>query len=130
MITTPLVRSFCTGLLAVGLLFPFGLTLTARQAPRGAKPAAVDAQAIYKQQCMVCHGADGKGTLPGVGSFPEGEWLHGSREQDIAKVIRDGAPGTTMMAFKSRLKPEEIEALARFVRGFDKKLKPEKPASK
>ena len=98
----------------------------AKPASQAAKPGSVDAAAIYKQRCQVCHGPDGKGVLPGVASFPGGEWKHGSRVQDIEKVIRDGVPATTMMAFKGLLKPDEIEALAQYVRSFDKKLKPER----
>lgn len=99
----------------------------AKPASKTAKPGSVNAEAIYKQRCQICHGPDGKGVLPGVASFPGGEWKHGSRVQDIDKVIRDGVPGTTMTAFKGVLKPEEIEALAHYVRSFDKKLKPERP---
>jgi len=105
----------------------------AAQAPKPAKPAAqaakpgtVNAEAIYKQRCQICHGPDGAGVLPGVASFPGGEWKHGSRVQDIDKVIRDGVPATTMTPFKGVLKPEEIAALAHYVRSFDKKLKPER----
>jgi len=128
-----LVRVVVIGSLAVGLLShglaPARADQSAPPAKQGAKPGAkpgVDVQAIYKEQCAICHGVDGKGKLPGVASFPDGDWEHGSRLQDIAKVIREGVPGTTMMAFKGRLKPEEIDALARHVRSFDKTLKPEK----
>ena len=31
-----------------------------------------------------------------------------------------------MLSFKAQLSPEEIDALARFVRAFDKTLKPER----
>jgi mono/diheme cytochrome c family protein len=103
-----------------------GAEKPAQPAAKAEKPGAVDAEAIYKQRCQICHGPDGKGVLPGVASFPGGEWKHGSRVQDIDKVIRDGVPATTMTPFKGLLKPEEIEALAHYVRSFDKKLKPER----
>ena len=35
-----------------------------------------------------------------------------------------------MLPFKAQLTAEEIAGLARFVRAFDKTLKPEKPAKK
>ena len=35
-----------------------------------------------------------------------------------------------MLGFKAQLSADEIDALARYVRSFDKTLKPEKPAKK
>ena len=49
-----------------------------------------------------------------------------SKVADIIKTIEEGSPGTAMLSFKAQLSPEEIDALARFVRAFDKTLKPEK----
>ena len=53
-----------------------------------------------------------------------------SKVADITKVIEEGVPGTAMLSFKAQLTPEEIDGLARYVRSFDKSLKPEKPAKK
>ena len=111
--------------LVLSFLPSAGAVQAQKPVAKGPAQPALDVQAIYKQQCQACHGPDGRGQLPGVASFPDGEWQHGSREQDIVKVIREGVPGTTMVGFKSRLKPEQIDALARYVRSFDKKLKPE-----
>ena len=141
--SSSLVRQALAASVALALFAMYGQVAAVGQPPRPAKPAAqapkpakpasqpakpgsVDAEAIYKQRCQICHGPDGKGALPGVASFPGGEWKHGSRVQDIEKVIREGVPATTMVAFEGLLKPEEIEALAQYVRSFDKKLKPER----
>ena len=51
----------------------------------------------------------------------------GSSVADIVKVITDGVPGKAMVSFKAQLSEEQIEALAAYVRAFDKTLKPEKP---
>jgi mono/diheme cytochrome c family protein len=75
--------------------------------------------AVYKAKCQVCHMADGNSPLEQL-NFSDGKWIHGDRIEDLAKVIGEGAPGTAMLPFKSQLTPEEIQALARYVRSFDK----------
>jgi mono/diheme cytochrome c family protein len=84
---------------------------------------------LYKTKCQACHLADGNAPMKEM-NFADGEWKHGSKVADIVKVIEEGAPGTAMLSFKAQLTPEEIDALARYVRTFDKTLKPEKPPAK
>ena len=81
---------------------------------------------LYKAKCLACHLADGNSPVPDM-NFVNGNWKHGTKVADMVKVITEGVPGTAMVSFKEQLSPEEIEALARYVRTFDKKLKPEKP---
>src|SRR2546427_3293269 len=73
---------------------------------------------LYKAKCQQCHMADGNSPLEPL-NFADGKWIHGDKVEDIAKVISEGAPGTAMLPFKSQLTPEEIQALARYVRSFD-----------
>ena len=75
--------------------------------------------ALYKAKCQQCHMADGNSPLEPL-NFADAKWIHGDKVEDIAKIIAEGAPGTAMLPFKSQLTPEEIEALARYVRSFDK----------
>lgn len=82
---------------------------------------------LYKVKCMACHMIDGNAPLPEM-NFVNGVWKFGTKVADMVKVIKEGIPGTAMVAFGEQLSPEEIEALARYVRSFDKKLKPEKAA--
>ncbi len=86
----------------------------------GADP--VDAAAIYKARCAMCHGPKGDSKLPGM-SFTDGVWKHGTDLKSVSAVIKDGVPGTAMLPFKSKLNDAEVEALARFVRAFDPRLK-------
>jgi mono/diheme cytochrome c family protein len=79
--------------------------------------------ALYKAKCQQCHMADGNSPLEPL-NFVDGKWTHGSSIEEITKVITDGAPGTAMLSFKAQFTPEEIEGLARYVRTFDKTLKP------
>ena len=73
---------------------------------------------LYKAKCQQCHMADGNSPLEPL-NFSDGKWIHGDKIEDIAKIISEGAPGTAMLPFKSQLTPEEIQALARYVRSFD-----------
>jgi len=75
--------------------------------------------ALYKAKCQQCHMADGNSPLEPL-NFADAKWTHGDKVEDIAKIISEGAPGTAMLPFKSQLTPEEIQALARYVRSFDK----------
>ena len=93
------------------------LAVTAHgQAPK------VDAAALYKQHCVLCHGANGNSALPNA-SFNDGKWVHGSSLQEVQNTITNGVKGTVMVGFAAKLKPAEIEALAKHVRAFDPKLK-------
>lgn len=89
-----------------------------------ASTAAADAKAAetYKMKCAMCHAADGNSPLPNM-SFTDGVWKHGTTVKEMVTTISNGVPGTAMMPFKTQFTPEEIEALARHVRRFDKKLK-------
>jgi cytochrome c oxidase cbb3-type subunit 3 len=93
------------------------------------RAAALDDAAtleLYKAKCLACHLADGNAPMKEM-NLSDAEWKHGSKVADIIKTIEEGSPGTAMLSFKAQLSPEEIDALARFVRAFDKTLKPEKP---
>jgi mono/diheme cytochrome c family protein len=88
----------------------------------GQKAAAkVDAVELYKTNCQACHGPDGNSVLQPL-SFTDPEWKHGTRLQDIVKVITEGVEMTPMLPFKEKLSKAEILALAKLVRSYDKSL--------
>lgn len=95
--------------------------LAAAAAIRG-RAAEVDAAAVYKARCAMCHGPKGDSKLPGM-SFTDGVWKHGTDLKSVSAVIKEGVPGTAMLPFKSKLNDAEVEALAKYVRAFDPKLK-------
>ena len=92
-----------------------------------AQEASEETKDNYKTKCAACHLADGKGAMPEM-NLTDSKWEHGSSVADIVKVISEGVPGKAMVSFKAQLSDEQIEALAVYVRTFDKTLKPEKPA--
>jgi mono/diheme cytochrome c family protein len=53
---------------------------------------AADGEALYKTKCLMCHGADGKGTAMGP-AFKGSEFIKSSSDQAIAEVILKGREG-------------------------------------
>lgn len=80
---------------------------------------------LYRAKCQQCHMADGNSPLEAM-NFADGKWTHGSKPAEVARVISEGVAGTAMLAFKAQLSPEQVTALAAYVRAFDKSLKAEK----
>lgn len=116
------MRATSTSSLTFGLVAAAtALTLTTVFVSRPAAQA-VDAAALYKKHCVICHGATGTSPLPNA-AFADGVWKHGSSVDEVKKTIVEGVKGTVMQPFAAKLKPEEIDALAKHVRAFDKKLK-------
>jgi cytochrome c oxidase cbb3-type subunit 3 len=77
---------------------------------------------LYRSKCQPCHLADGNSPLEPM-NFSDSKWTHGSKPEEVAKVITDGVPTTAMLPFKAQLTPAEIADLAAYVRSFDKSLK-------
>jgi mono/diheme cytochrome c family protein len=62
---------------------------------------------LYKTNCSMCHGADGKGDGPAGASlnpkprnFVEGKWKFGGDRLGLFKVLQTGSPGTSMQSYK------------------------------
>ncbi|HEX4950364.1 MAG TPA: PQQ-dependent dehydrogenase, methanol/ethanol family [Blastocatellia bacterium] len=74
---------------------------------------------LFAQNCSACHGDTGKG---GRGSdLTSGQWKHGSTDDDIARNIIKGIPGTQMPAFPlSEAEARKIVAFLRTLSGSAK----------
>jgi cytochrome c oxidase cbb3-type subunit 3 len=72
-------------------------------------------KAIFTQNCVVCHGENGKGNRDlGVPDLTDAIWLYGSDKATIAEGIWNGRAGM-MPAWAGRLDETTIKALAVFV---------------
>ena len=77
---------------------------------------------LYAQNCVVCHGERGQGSIHPVGgpvpprdlASPQAR-AELSRERMLASVT-NGRPGTGMAPFGGRLPPQDIEAVVDYVR--------------
>jgi len=88
----------------------------------------IDAKKIFDSRCSLCHGVDGTGSGPAGASlkppptnFTTADYWKSATPEHVKSVIISGKPGTAMVPFGAVLKPDEIEALAKYVRGFGPK---------
>lgn len=72
------------------------------------------ANRLYQMSCASCHGADMDGGLGG--SLVDDVWNHGSSDEDIARVIREGIPDMGMQAYAEVFSEEQIRSLVILIR--------------
>jgi len=106
-------RSKCC-LVAVGLL-------VSSLAFHAAVPAT-DGAAVFKNNCMMCHGADGKG-FPALKTpdFTSPKWQASAKDKVIREVIKNGKKGTAMQGFADKLNDLQISAVITYIRSLKKK---------
>jgi putative heme-binding domain-containing protein len=91
--------------------------------PKGAGPrppeqqaALEEGQALFRGLCSGCHGGAGRG---GKGpDLTDDRWIHGGTDEDIARVIRNGVPNTTMKKLGEALKEEQIRKVILYIRSL------------
>lgn len=77
---------------------------------------------VFSQTCFACHGANGKGALPGVSDFSAADGPLAKTDDELATSIRDGVatPGAALsMPAKGgnpALSEEEIRAVLAYIR--------------
>lgn len=108
-----------------GLLCSFLLSLSVSSA------VAADVNELYKQHCVKCHGAEGKGDGEQLKKV-KAKAVDWTNKAEMAKLTDQylfdiiwsggGAAGKSkvMPAYKAKLKEEEAKALATFARSFGK----------
>jgi len=130
--------------LTAGLILA-GAGLAAAQSPLASsstlilQPAA--GEAIYQQRCEICHGTEGDGSGPAAANmdprprdFRRGWYKVRSTttgqlptDADLVQIIAEGMPGTTMPAWGAILTPEELQAVADYIKGFSRRFERETP---
>lgn len=82
-------------------------------------PEAVAAgEAIYTQNCAMCHGVELEG---GIGTaLNDTEWIHGNDSEDVIRIITEGVPEKGMLTWGPILGPEKINQVTAYV--LDKNL--------
>jgi putative heme-binding domain-containing protein len=119
-------RAFASSLLFVVLVsvcFVYSVVSSAgaREQPRKAltpkdQAALEEGQALFRGLCSGCHGGAGRG---GKGpDLTDNRWIHGDKDEDIARVIREGVPKTTMKRLGESLKDEQIAKLILYIRSL------------
>lgn len=94
-----------------------------------AAPAA-EARKYFKQNCEMCHGADGKGDGPGAANlspkpqdYTDPKWQAKVKDSEIKKAILEGGRAVGKSAIMPSHpdlddKPKVVDALVKIVRGF------------
>ncbi|MCC7253849.1 cytochrome-c oxidase, cbb3-type subunit III [Hyphomicrobium sp.] len=83
----------------------------------GDAPAAERGKAIFAEQCVACHGEEGKGMAElGAPNLTDAIWLYGGGKADVEETIRTGRTGVGVMpAWDGKLDPVTIKMLAIYV---------------
>ena len=77
--------------------------------------AAERGKKVFAEQCVACHGEDGKGNLElGAPNLTDAIWLYGAKKAEVEKSIQTGRGGS-MPAWAGRLDPVTIKSLALYV---------------
>lgn len=77
---------------------------------------------VFSQTCIVCHGANGKGAIPGVPSFADDDGPLSKTDEQLYKNVMEGfqSPGSAMaMPAKGgnpALTESDIKAVLAFIR--------------
>ena len=70
-------------------------------------------EAIFKANCVACHGADMKG---GIGpNLLDTTWIHGGKPEEILHTITVGVPDKGMLTWGPILGPEKVAQVAAYV---------------
>ena len=78
-----------------------------------------NAQALFNEHCVVCHGAFAEG-----GSAPDltnPQWHAQRTDEVLASAVERGVPGTSMPGFAEKTDAAERDSLVMLIRGFAKK---------
>jgi mono/diheme cytochrome c family protein len=72
----------------------------------------------------MCHGPDGKG-FPALKSpdLTDPKWQASVKDKELVDVIKNGKKGTHMPGFADKLKDEEIQTVAAYIRSLNSKKK-------
>jgi mono/diheme cytochrome c family protein len=83
-----------------------------------------DGLSVYRQFCLNCHGANGKGddnmkkVMTSIPDFTSEKWQKEVSDPQMSVSITDGK-GTLMPAFADKVKADQVQALVEYIREFD-----------
>jgi cbb3-type cytochrome c oxidase subunit III len=92
----------------------------------GQEGEEIDAKSLFEYHCATCHGTDGRGTKRGrelkAPNFADANWQATKTDKEILDSIINGK--NKMPRWSDKLQPEEIHALAKYVRKLAPKKRP------
>ena len=72
----------------------------------------------YAEQCTICHGVSGEGTIlaPALNTAE----IRATDDTELARIIREGVPGTLMTAWGQTFAETDIDALVTYLQNWDR----------
>jgi cytochrome c oxidase cbb3-type subunit III len=114
-----MTRTWLLAVLSLAIVAPVvGLAQAPAQAAHPGEYAPADiayGSRTYDAQCTTCHGSTGDG-VGGV-DLRSGKFRNAVTDQDLARVISNGVPGTGMLAFK--FDPAELSGVIAYLRNMN-----------
>lgn len=103
--------ALCSLSLSVGIfIYSCGSSAAdAKTDTSGTAPVAISGSQLYMDNCVVCHGVDGKAGMSGATDLSTSVLSH----QNTVDVIANGRNG--MRAFANQFSKEEIEAITKHI---------------
>jgi cbb3-type cytochrome c oxidase subunit III len=121
----PQVMTGCARWLAalVAVTLAAAVALEAFAGDRKHSNGKIDAAVIYHNYCSVCHGDAGDGKsrarnslIPAPADFTDLRLQGKLTREYMAAIVKDGKPGTAMVAWKTQLNDAEVAAVVDYVR--------------
>jgi mono/diheme cytochrome c family protein len=86
-------------------------------------PLLVDGFVVYRERCVSCHGASGRGdgpiakalAGPKVGDLTDATWKHGDEPAKVREVISKGVADSAMPGWGGTFSPDQIRAVTAYV---------------
>ncbi|MGB9641310.1 MAG: c-type cytochrome [Anaerolineales bacterium] len=72
---------------------------------------------LYSQQCVACHGADGKGTA--IAPALNDPVVRQKSSAELERIIRTGVAGTLMAGWENKLNNDDVSALVALITQWD-----------
>jgi mono/diheme cytochrome c family protein len=87
--------------------------------------SAQDGAALYRSKCLACHGTDGAGRAALQGTDLLADAVRSASDADLTETIAGGGKKKLAShAYQTKgVKPEEIQALVKYVRALQSKKK-------
>lgn len=74
---------------------------------------------VYKKQCLICHGENGKGEGKNAGTaINNQQYLNSVSDQDIVNSVKYGREGTGMPSYEPRLSEDELNSVVKYIRNW------------
>lgn len=102
------------GFVSLGLFLLMSILLIGTSGLYAADEPALAFEALYEQQCAVCHGNELQGEAIGVPLVGR-DLLHGESLEEVAVSIAEGYPDSGMPAWSEALTTTQIRTLAVFI---------------